>query len=149
MRTPQRRCNILSIVRTLFVPTQAGNTGRPLLFAIITTTLDSMAHRFNHGKPYHGSKAVSNGNLRGQTDSDYFYFLCPKCPDNTVLQIQDFDIVKDGPVEYSRETRPGAKRDFVIEFKLRCHTCKLVDFLYGPNGELLKTLMIEQSTTVR
>jgi hypothetical protein len=92
-----------------------------------------MAHRFNDGKPYHGSNDVTHGKLRGQTDSDYFYFLCPKCADNTVLQIQDFLIREDGPVKYSPETRPGAKRDFTIVFKLRCHTCKFKDFVKVSN----------------
>lgn len=92
-----------------------------------------MAHRFNNGKPYHGSEDVCDGKLRGQTDTDYFYFLCPKCADNTVLQIQDFKVVRDGPVLYSPETRLGAKRDFVIAFKLRCHTCNLVDFVKVSN----------------
>lgn len=58
---------------------------------------------FNDGKPYHGSEAV--------------------------LQILDFDIVRDGPVEYSPDKRPGAERDFGLVFKLRCAQCQLVDFV--------------------
>src|SRR5258708_3445323 len=87
-----------------------------------------LMHVFNGGKPYHGSEAVAGGKLRGQTDSDYFYFLCPRCADNTVLQILDFTVRDDGPVRYAPENRPKAKRDFTIVLKLWCHTCHLEDF---------------------
>lgn len=31
--------------------------------------------KFNNGKPYHGSDAISGGGLTGATDgTDYFYF---------------------------------------------------------------------------
>jgi|ERR1700685_751019 len=88
---------------------------------------------FNNGKPYHGSPDVAHGSLRGQTDTDYFYFLCPKCADNTVLQILDFTVVHDGPVKYAPDVRPRAKRDFTIAFKIHCHTCKFVDFVKVSN----------------
>ena len=84
---------------------------------------------FNGGRPYHGSDKVSEGRLRGQTDTDYFYFLCPQCADNKIMQILEFDVVKDGPVEYSPDTRPKAKRDFIIAFKLWCYRCHLTDFV--------------------
>jgi hypothetical protein len=90
-------------------------------------------HAFNGGKPYHGSKAVAGGKLRGLTDSDYFYFLCPCCADNTVLQIVDFTVRDDGPVKYAPENRPKAKRDFTIVLKLWCHTCHLEDFVKVSN----------------
>ena len=86
-------------------------------------------HTFNGGKPYHGSEDVTGGKLRGQTDSDYFYFLCPHCADNTVLQILDFTVREDGPVRYAPENRPKAKRDFTIVLKLWCRTCHLEDFV--------------------
>ncbi len=37
--------------------------------------------KFNNGKPYHGSEAISCGRLTGTTDNDYFYFFCPRCQD--------------------------------------------------------------------
>jgi hypothetical protein len=49
-------------------------------------------------------------------DSDYSYFFCPKCGDIRVMQNLDFEIVKDGPVEYAKEDRPKAKRVFTIAF---------------------------------
>jgi len=88
--------------------------------------------RFNGGKPYHGHE-VQKGKLRGSTDTDYFYFFCPKCGDDHVLQILDFDVVKDGPVEYAKEQRPKAKRDFIIALQLFCPNCKLVDFVKVAN----------------
>ncbi len=43
--------------------------------------------KFNNGKPYHGSNAVSHGKLRGATDTDYFYFFCPKCAHRQIMRI--------------------------------------------------------------
>jgi hypothetical protein len=88
--------------------------------------------RFNGGNPYHGLEVVK-GKLHGSTDTDYFYFLCPKCGDDHILQILDFDVVKDGPVEYAKEQRHKAKRDFIIAFQLFCPNCKLVDFVKVAN----------------
>jgi len=85
------------------------------------------------GKPNHGSADVEGGKLRGQTDSDHFYFLCPRCADNTVLRILDFDIERDGPVQYAPEVRPKAQRDFTIAFQLYCATCKFTDFVKVSN----------------
>lgn len=95
---------------------------------------------FNGGKPYHGSNEVSGGKLKGQTDTDdHFYFLCPKCADNTVLQILDFDVVADGPRVYckgeSGDVRRKAKRDFTLAFQLYCLTCKLKDFVKISNTD--------------
>ena len=35
--------------------------------------------RFNNGKPYCGSAMAQGGGLSSATDTDYFYFFCPKC----------------------------------------------------------------------
>jgi hypothetical protein len=107
---------------------------------------------FNNGKPYHGSEAVTEGKLTGGTDTDYFYFFCPECEGKQVLQILDFDVVRDGPVEYAPENRPGAKRDFVIAFQLRCHKCGLKDFVKVSNmgwqgGQITKSLALLFKTT--
>ena len=89
--------------------------------------------KFNNGKPFHGSEDISNGKLTGTTDTDYFYFFCPKCGDTHILQILDFGIVKEGPVEYAKEHRSKAKKDFIIAFKLYCPKCKLLDFVKVSN----------------
>jgi hypothetical protein len=88
--------------------------------------------RFNGGKPYHGLE-VEEGKLRGSTDTDYFYFFCPTCGDDHILQILDFDIEKDGPVEYAKDQRRKAKRDFTIVFQLFCKKCEGVGFVKVSN----------------
>ena len=85
--------------------------------------------KFNNGKPFHGSEDITKGKLTGRTDTDYFYFFCPKCGDTHILQILDFGIVRDGPVEYAKEKRSKVKRDFTIAFELYCSKCKLHDFV--------------------
>lgn len=85
--------------------------------------------KFNDGEPFHGSEEVMYGQLSGATDTDYFYFFCPRCGDTRILQIQDYGIVTDGPVKYQENARPGAKRDFTIAFELYCPECKLHDFV--------------------
>lgn len=81
--------------------------------------------KFNNGKPFHGSENISNGRLTGTTDTDYFYFFCPKRGNTHVLQILDFSIVNEGPVEYAKEGRPKVKKDFTIAFEPYCSKCKL------------------------
>ena len=85
--------------------------------------------QFNRGKPYHGSMKIEHGKLTGTTDTDYFYFFCPECGDTHMLQILDYTVVRDGPVEYAKDDRPKAKRDFLLAFELFCHKCKLHDFV--------------------
>jgi hypothetical protein len=101
--------------------------------------------KFNHGKPFHGSAAVSGGKLTGTTDTDYFYFLCPACGGRQILQILDSAVTHDGPVTEYKEHRPRAKRDFRIAFELWCPKCKLHDFVKVSNtgwqgGKLTDTI---------
>jgi len=86
-------------------------------------------------KTWHGSEEVEQGRLVGSTDTDYFYFHCPRCGDSEVLQIADFKVIKDGPVEYARgrEERKQVKRDFIIAFELHCLKCGLDDFVKVSN----------------
>ncbi len=86
--------------------------------------------KFNGGQPYAASSEVKRGKLRGMTDgSEHFFFLCPRCADNTLLQISDFAVVRDGPPTYDLEDRPKAKRDFKLAIKVHCLKCRLVDFV--------------------
>ena len=106
--------------------------------------------KFNNGKPFHGSEDISDGKLTGTTDTDYFYFFCPKCGDTQILQILDFGIVKEGPVEYAKKHRSKAKKDFIIAFKLYCPKCKLLDFVKVSNigwqgGKLKDSLGLKKS----
>jgi hypothetical protein len=85
---------------------------------------------FNNGRPYAGSKEVRHGKLRGMTDgTDHFFFLCPRCADNTIMQILDFEVVRDLPVTYAPKRRPKAKRDFKIAMQVHCLQCELTDFV--------------------
>ncbi len=84
---------------------------------------------FNNGQPFYGSPDVERGKLTGGTDTDYFYFFCPKCGDTRILQILDYKVMADGPIEYAKDERPKARRDFIIAFELYCAQCHLHDFV--------------------
>jgi phage terminase large subunit GpA-like protein len=88
---------------------------------------------FNNGKPFHGSDAVTGGKLTGRTDTDYFYWLCPKCGDGTILRILDFTLTRDEPASFAIELRPKPRRDFIIAFELQCEQCGLHDFVKVSN----------------
>jgi hypothetical protein len=85
--------------------------------------------QFNNGRPFHGSEEVMGGKLKGSTDTDYFYFFCPKCGDTNVLQVLDYRVIREGPVEQHMQNRPKAKKDFTIAFELWCQKCELHDFV--------------------
>lgn len=91
--------------------------------------MDARTQEFNRGNPFHGSKSVEGGKLRGGTDTDYFYFLCPACSDSTILRILDYAVVADGTVKYAPELRKDASRDFILAFELKCETCNHRDFV--------------------
>ena len=106
--------------------------------------------KFNNGKPFHGSENISGGKLSGTTDTDYFYFFCPECKDTQILQILDFSIMNEGPVEYAKIDRPKVKKDFTIAFELYCMECKLHDFVKISNtgwqgGKLKDTLLMSMN----
>ncbi len=86
---------------------------------------------FNKGRPYRSSSLVSDGGLIGTSDTDYFYFFCPRCKDKHVMRILDYGHhVPDelGGSHYPNE-RPKAAKDFTLAFKLYCSKCRLTDFV--------------------
>ena len=86
--------------------------------------------KFNNGRPYHGSEAVKRGNLQGATDTDYFYFFCPKCSDRRIMRILDYGVhqqLDDNP--YNDSFTLKAKGGFVLAFKLHCEKCGHTDFV--------------------
>jgi len=87
--------------------------------------------KFNSGRPYHGSRAVERGKLRGATaETDYFYFFCPKCPGDEAMRILDYDVHAEQPENpYNEHCHSKAKHGFVLVFKLHCEQCRHTDFV--------------------
>ena len=86
--------------------------------------------KFNNGKPYHGSDRASHGKLRGATDTDYFYFFCPKCPGRRIMRILEYGL-HDQKAEnpYNEFFKVKAKSGFTLVFKLHCEKCHHTDFV--------------------
>ena len=86
---------------------------------------------FNDGKPYHGSTDVEQGKLRGSTaETDYFYFLCPNCPDRDILRILDYCVHAEGSNHpYETQVTKKAKQGFTLAFQLYCEQCQFTDFV--------------------
>lgn len=86
--------------------------------------------KFNNGNPYHGSDDVMHGKLHGSTDTDYFYFFCPKCPDKHVLRILDYGVHEERLHHpYENQVSKKAKRGFTLVFHLHCEHCEFTDFV--------------------
>jgi hypothetical protein len=89
-----------------------------------------MLKKFNRGKPYHGSNAVTDGKLKGETDTDYFYFFCPQCKGRHVLRPLDYAVHVEQPENpYNEQTESKAAKGFTLVFQLCCETCGLKDFV--------------------
>ena len=86
--------------------------------------------KFNGGKSYHGSREVQEGKLRGATDTDHFYFFCPRCPDDRLLRVLDYTVHAEEATNPYSETvgKPKAARGFILAFKLYCQECGFTDF---------------------
>jgi len=134
--TPMR---VIQLANEGVLPTQ-GRFGRQAMRLFLRKDVERLAqirskqmNKFNNGKPYHGSDEIMRGKLTGATDTDWFYFFCPRCPDKQILQLLDRHVIIDGPVEHMKEQRPKAKRDFRIVFQLYCPSCNLEDFVKVSN----------------
>jgi hypothetical protein len=76
-----------------------------------------------------GSDAVTRGKLRGTTDTDWFYFFCPKCPGDRVLRILDYSLNKEvGDLAYTTLS-PKAVQNFILVLNIYCPECGLMDSL--------------------
>jgi len=88
-------------------------------------------YKFNNGKAYHGSEKVVSGKLKGSTvGSDYFYFFCPKCPDDQILRVLEYGIHEESDTNaYNADCKSKAKYGFTLAFKLYCEECGFKDFV--------------------
>ena len=91
--------------------------------------------KFNRGRPYHGSEAISHGKLRGATDNtDYFYFFCPKCPNQEILRVLDYGVHEEEPINpYDGQLKSKVDNGFTLAFKLYCENCGLDDYVKVSN----------------
>jgi DNA-directed RNA polymerase subunit RPC12/RpoP len=71
-----------------------------------------------------------NGGLTGATDTDYFYFFCPKCPDKRIMRVLDY-VVRSEESEnpYNSECSKKAKHGFTLAFEVYCENCEHKDFV--------------------
>ena len=80
---------------------------------------------FNRGQPYHGSDAVEGGKLSGKTgQTDYFFFLCPKCDDGQILRVLDLDFRKDFQ-SVDRKRRRGRSSISTLRFTCTVQSASL------------------------
>ena len=105
--------------------------------------------QFNRGNPYHGSAAVEDGKLRGTMDTDYFYFFCPKCPDEQIMRVLDYGVHEsqpDNPYDGLEGITSRATKGFTLAFKIHCEECGLTDFVkvsnLGWQGGLYRELAV-------
>ena len=86
--------------------------------------------RFNNGRPYGGSAMAQGGGLTGATDTDYFYFFCPKCSGKYIMRILEYGVREEIPENpYNSEFKRKAKNGFILAFRLYCENCKHTDFV--------------------
>ncbi len=69
---------------------------------------------------------VENGKLTGTTDTDYFYFLCPKCDNggSHIMRILNFGQLKEREFRY-KELKLKSNTFMQFCFELYCPNCKL------------------------
>lgn len=89
-----------------------------------------MTTKFNRGKPYHGSSTIVDGKLKGETDTDYFYFFCPRCKGRHIMRPLDYAAHIETPGnKYNDQTTSKAVKGFTLVFQLHCEQCGLKDFV--------------------
>lgn len=93
----------------------------------------------------HGSSKIQNGRLKGQTDTDYFNFLCPRCTDGQVMRIIDgVQHVGDAQKKYFakgnkvlKEHKERQRKCMVLlSFKVYCYKCRLTDIVKISNLQI-------------
>ena len=91
--------------------------------------------KFNDGRPYHGSREVEQGGMRGATgETDYFYFFCPRCANDEVMRILEYAVHNLEPEnQYNEVCRSKAQYGFILVFKLHCEECTHTDFVKVSN----------------
>jgi len=67
-------------------------------------------------KSAHGSDKIMEGKLKGTTDTDYFYFLCPDCKE--IMELKNYHIHK-----YKDDSKA-----IRITLELYCRKCKYYDY---------------------
>jgi hypothetical protein len=69
---------------------------------------------------------ISEGKLTGTTDTDYFYFLCPKCDGggSQIMRIINYGQLPEKDFKYA-ELKPKVTKSFQFCFELYCPRCKL------------------------
>jgi hypothetical protein len=88
---------------------------------------------FNRGKGYHGSSTVEGGKLRGRTgQTDYFFFICPKCPGEQVMRVLEYTLRDSPTVERPEKKRPT--EHFNMALHLYCPNCQHEDFIKIDNN---------------
>ncbi|NBQ68058.1 MAG: hypothetical protein EBU46_04165 [Nitrosomonadaceae bacterium] len=93
-----------------------------------------MRTKFNRGKAYHGSSAVTEGKLKGATDTDYFYFFCPVCEGKQIMRLLDYEVREEQPDNpYNDLLKSKAIKGFTLAFKLHCEKCDSTDFVKVSN----------------
>lgn len=86
-------------------------------------------------KPTHGTEAVMEGRLRGATDAtDYFYFFCPRCPEDRILRVLSSQFTCDEPGnQYNDHFKRKVARSFIIALEVFCEQCGLHDCIKVSN----------------
>lgn len=89
---------------------------------------------FNRGKGYHGSDVVTHGKLKGRSGrTDYFFFLCPKCNNDQIMRILEYEFRKAAP-PVKRQEKETPTEYFNLAFHLYCPNCQFKNFIKIDNN---------------
>lgn len=120
--------------------------GREFEMCVIDKEIDAYDFYEKHDI-FHGSNAVMFGKLKGQTDTDYFNFLCPECDDGTGLVI--IDCLYQMTNEQEKKFDTNRTRMMMLNKKpcethvhlrmiLKCYHCDFEDMIKIGNGFSVK-----------